>query len=72
HGHLQPRAHAHLGTSPSAVRTMRAKHPEMASNRLPLDFKSSNWAPKLARCCRTSGAFTQEAEMRAVGISAAC
>ena len=50
---------------------MRAKHPEMASNRLPLDFKSSNWAPKLAPTAENR-AFTQEAEMRAVGISAAC
>ena len=50
---------------------MRAKHPEMASNWLPLDLKSSNWAPKLARAAENR-AFTQEAEMRAVGISAAC
>ncbi|MFN9707614.1 MAG: hypothetical protein ACK542_00505, partial [Burkholderiales bacterium] len=68
---LHPRAHAHFGTSPSAVRSMRAKHPEMASNWLPLDFKSSNSAPKLARAAENR-AFTQEAEMRAVGISAAC
>jgi len=50
---------------------MRAKHPEMASNRPKVDFKSSNWAPKLTRLDENR-AFTQEAEMRAVGISAAC
>ena len=71
HGRLQPRTHAHFGTSPSGGSVMRVKGPRN-------DLESGRNGLEMGRCDVAAARnieqrdFTSAAELRALGISAAC